>query len=357
MQLASMTLSALAFCTVASAQTPAIDFSGVDASLAQPPVRVMVLGSHHLSRLADQIDQSHVDPLLDRLEAYAPDVIAIEATPGQVCEMLRLYEASYPGVAESYCIDAGPARAALGVSGPEAEAEAASMLADWPDAPSFADRRKLAALFEAAGEPYSALVQWFRLPSEERTAADGIDETVLAALNKRAGQMNENVSVAARLAARLGHERVFAADDRSADDILAGYGDAFWAYMRPIWNAQATDIKERFEAAEQDIAEPGRLLALYRFLNDPETQRLNVEADFRQALQDEGSEAYGQQYAAWWQARGLRMAANVVEAAAGKPGSRVLVTVGSSHKPYYEAYLDRMHDIDLVSTDTVLGEE
>ena len=342
-------------CSVACAQVPALDFGGVDAALARAPVRVMVLGSDHLSRRADEIDQSHVDPLLDRLEGFAPDVIAIEATSGQVCEMLRLYEASYPGVAAQYCIDPGPARASLGVSGPEAEAKAAAMLADWPEAPSPAQRRRLAALFYAAGEPYSAVVQWLRLPPEARKADDGIDDALLALIEARAASLNENASIAARLAARMGHERVIAADDRSADDILAGYGDAFWAYMRPIWDANANGINALFDAAQADLDQPGRLLAYYRFLNDPETQRLNVEADFLRALQDPGDEAYGQQYAAWWQARGLRMAANVVEAAAGRPGTRVLVTVGSSHKPYYEAYLDQMHDVELVGTDTVLG--
>ena len=60
------------------------------------------------------------------------------------------------------------------------------------------------------------------------------------------------------------------------------------------------------------------------------------------------------QYLASWQVRGLRMAANVVEAAANQPGARVVVIVGASHKAYLDAYLDMLHDVELVSVDEVL---
>jgi len=48
------------------------------------------------------------------------------------------------------------------------------------------------------------------------------------------------------------------------------------------------------------------------------------------------------------------MAANIVEAAGNRPDAKVLVIVGASHKPYFEAYLDQMHHIELVDVDEVL---
>ena len=339
----------------AAAQVPAQDFSGLNVPLAQDPVEIMVLGTAHLSKYRDEIDASHLEPLLQRLEAFAPDIIAIEATSGQVCEMLRMYEASYPGVAADYCVDPGPARTALEVTGPEAERLIAEALDTWPSEPTPDDRRRLAALFYAAGEPNSALVQWFRLQEDERRTDAVISQELLEAIETRASRFNENVVIAAALAARLGHERVVAADDRSADDIVARRGDALWNHMRPIWDSFDGDLNERYAEMEQGIDDPARLLAFYRFMNAPETQRENIRGDFVRALQDPGEEAFGQAYAAWWQARGLRMAANIVEAAEGRPGARVLVTVGASHKPYYEAYLDQMHDIEVLSTDTVLA--
>ena len=240
------------------------------------------------------------------------------------------------------------------MTGPEAEHLIAEALQTWPSEPSAGERRRLAALFYAAGEPNSALVQWFRLSESERRADATISQELFEAIETQASRFNENVVIAAALAARLGHERVVAADDRSADDIVARRGHALWTHMRPIWDSFDGDLNERYAEMEQGIEDPARLLAFYRFMNAPETQRENIRGDFVRALQDPGEEAFGQAYAAWWQARGLRMAANVVEAAEGRPGTRVLVTVGASHKPYYEAYLYQMHDVDVVSTDTVL---
>ena len=111
----------------------------------------MVLGTAHLSKYRDDIDASDLEPLLQRLEAFAPDIIAIEATSGQVCEMLRMYEASYSGVAANYCVDPRPARSALGVTGPEAERLIAEVLDTWPSEPTPDDRRRLAALFLPQG--------------------------------------------------------------------------------------------------------------------------------------------------------------------------------------------------------------
>jgi hypothetical protein len=50
------------------------------------------------------------------------------------------------------------------------------------------------------------------------------------------------------------------------------------------------------------------------------------------------------------------MAANVLEAAGNQPGAKVLVITGSSHKSYFDLYLDQMHDIELVSIESVLGD-
>ncbi len=40
-----------------------------------------------------------------------------------------------------------------------------------------------------------------------------------------------------------------------------------------------------------------------------------------------------------------------------RPGMRVLVVVGASHKAYLEAYLNQMHDVRIVGTDAILRQE
>ncbi|MEL7015279.1 MAG: hypothetical protein AAGL18_00235 [Pseudomonadota bacterium] len=151
----------------AAAHEPAIDFRGVDEALTTKPTKVMVAGSTHLGG-NEAVTAETLTPLIDRLATFA----------------------------------------------------------DWPDEPSGRARRKLASAFLAAGEPYSALVQWWRLPEKERKAGDGLGPASIKALERYASSMNENSSIAARLAAQLGLERVYAADDHSSDLVLADHGEA-----------------------------------------------------------------------------------------------------------------------------------
>ena len=81
---------------------------------------------------------------------------------------------------------------------------------------------------------------------------------------------------------------------------------------------------------------------------------MTINADFGRAAATPDQNAVARHYVAWWQARGLRMAANVVEAAGNQPGARVLVVTGASHKAYFEAYLDQMHDWALIRVDDVM---
>ncbi|RYD93529.1 MAG: hypothetical protein EOP50_10990, partial [Sphingobacteriales bacterium] len=63
---------------------------------------------------------------------------------------------------------------------------------------------------------------------------------------------------------------------------------------------------------------------------------------------------FGRQYVGYWETRNLRMAGNIRDAMTPRPGSRMLVVVGASHKGYLEAYLHQMHDVRVVDAGVVL---
>ena len=126
---------------------------------AGAPNEVLVLGTVHLSGLGDSFRAAQLSPLLDRLARWQPTAIATESLSGLQCDSLRRYPARYADTVESYCPDTGPAAAATGLDVPAANVEVERLLADWPDAPSANERRRLALLFLAAGEPGSAMVQ------------------------------------------------------------------------------------------------------------------------------------------------------------------------------------------------------
>lgn len=99
---------------------------------------------------------------------------------------------------------------------------------------------------------------------------------------------------------------------------------------------------------------PAGVLAIYRAYNGRAEADLAFRGDFGAALEEPSPQRYGRNYVASWEVRNLRMASNIREIMAARPGMRTLVIVGASHKGYLEAYLHQMHDVRIVNADEVL---
>lgn len=322
--------------------------------VAGQPTELMVLATPHLSGFPKNFDPKHLDPLLDRLAGWKPQIVTIESLSGPECEYLARYKARYGSTADDYCWDPAPADKATGLNVVAATAEVDRLLASWPTRPTSAQRRHLAASFLAANDQSSALVQWLRLPIADRRVGDGIDATLATRLEMLRTKPNENFLIAATLAARLGLERVYPTDDHTADTSISNdpsYGQA----LQRIWNNPV--VKKRLAenaAFEQGLNTADGVLLLYRYYNQPSQAQIVFDSDFGAALRDHSPQLYGRHYAAWWETRNLRMVANIRAAAATRPGSRVLSIVGASHKGYFEAYLNMMHDMRIADAQAIL---
>lgn len=130
------------------------------------------------------------------------------------------------------------------------------------------------------------------------------------------------------------------------------YGDA----LAKAWNNPATAARtEEDSRLEAGLGRPGGVLALYRALNAPNQPELVYRSDFGAALAEPSPQQFGRNYVGYGETRNLRMAANIRDVLTRYPGTRLLTIVGASHKGYLEAYLDQMHDIQLVDSRTVLN--
>lgn len=344
----AVTLVALA------AGLPQVFDPGREKPPVAPPNQVLVLGTPHLSGIpADQYPESW-RPLLDKLADYRPQIITIEALSGAQCAYLRTYPGRWTSTVADYCWDPAPAQAATGLTITEAVVESERLLAALGPAPTPAARRRLAATFLAAGERASALVQWLRLPEGERHAGDGLDAALVEVLEKVRVRHNEDHAIAAPLAARLGLERLHYIDDHTSDFVISDEA-AFGAAIQAQWdNAAGKQRKAADAKLMAGMKAPGGLLAAYRGYNDPRSFSLIYRSDFGAALRDPSPQRFGRQYVGGWEVRNLRMIANIRETLVSAPGSRVLTIVGASHKPYFDAYLRQMHDVQLVDVETVL---
>jgi hypothetical protein len=345
----------------ASAQNAARVF---DPSTLKGPAKgiqteVMVLGTAHLAQLPSSFLPASLDVLKERLFAWKPQIVAIESLSGTQCDMMRRYPQRYDGTIQQFCTwDPAPARAATGLDVPGATAEMDRLLANWRAEPTSSQRRHLAAIFLAAGEPVSALVQWLRLPQAERRVGDGLDATLVEILDKRRfgrGPRGEDTLIAAPLAAALGIDRVVSMNDQTFSDVPPPQQDGYQEAIAAAWNNPANaERAQMYKRLFSDVNSAENVMSLYRAVNDPSHAMVIYAADFGPALNEPSPRQFGRRYVADWETRNLRMASNIREAIGNNPGSRTLVIVGFSHKWYLEAYLNQMHDVRIVSSDQVL---
>ncbi len=327
----------------------AFDPGELDDRPVGTPNDVTVLGTPHLSQLPNSFRVEMVHPLISRLVEWAPTAIAVENNSGLLCDKMRRMPERYEQAIESYCFDVSIASSVTGLDVPTANTKAETMLTELQDDPPPGTRRELAAVFLAAGEPGSALVQWLRLPEQERHADVNLTEDLVSLLKQRATRKNETDAVAARVAAASGLERLWSVDDQSTYMGELPDEDAFGAAIMEAWENPATKAQsEEAEALAAGLNQPGGLLAMYRAYNSPSYAAIKYRSDFGAALAEPSPEGYGRRYVAYWETRNLRMVANMREVLGRQTGTRMLAIVGASHKGYYEAYLAQMRDVTLV---------
>ena len=346
---------AVAVALPAFAQTPAFDPRSWRGQHVGKPTEVLTIGSTHLGQMKVKVTPAMLDSLIAKLAAFKPTVVTHEGLSGEQCQQVRTYKKRYPTIWSDYCRGTEEAEMATGLSVPEAMAEVELTFKNWPSAPTAAQRRKLASVLLAAGERPSAQVQWLQLLPADRKEGDGIDATLLKVLTREGVPPNETFEVAVRLAVQLGLQRVYAVDDHTADSIQDLAAEGYEGALQKHWNAPRESAEDKEYVAKMDaMTSPDGVLAGYRYLNAPKTQRYFVAGDFGVALKQDTPQFFGRQYVAWYETRNLRMVANIRAAFGNTPGARVLNIVGASHKPYYDAYLDMMSDVKLIDAAAVL---
>jgi hypothetical protein len=352
-------LLALAAAPTFALGVPAFDPRQHKHEIAGRPAEILVLGTTHLSQLPHPVDPKLFDPLLDRLARFKPQIITVEGLSGEECDTLLHFKPQHGSDTwDTYCWPTDEIEKATGLNVSQAQAQVDLTLADWPGSPVPAQRRHLAMLFLAANDRGSAMVQWLRLPETERHSGDGLTAPMVDILERKGKPLNENYTIAARLAARLGLERIYEADDHTADTPLDEKSPQGQAYARAIegaWKARpAPPVRHQEDRLEANIRSGADILALYRLMNEPETQRATIASDMGRNASFSSPELYGRQYVAWWETRNLRIVANIRATLQHDPQARVLSIIGATHKGYLDAYLDMMQDVRLIDAEQFL---
>lgn len=349
----------------ALAQQPANAPSPIATSVPDSiATQVFVLGTPHLSELADRFEPSMVDSLVSALDAFGPDAVAIEKIPGrQIAAMERwggrhnLVNARF---ADPYLHHGHLLQNQMGWTWSEANQRADSLLsvvrAD-PDAVSPDTRMALVRSLTAAYRFPSAVLQWQYLHEDTGSAETTLPDTTARALDAGLDAANETYSIGMRLAHRRGHQRLYPIDHQAEKDravsifppLMKAIGDSMRAAL------DADPVLSRADSLENAGLENGSLLQMYRYLNTDVVARADVNIQWRSMLDAGLPDQIGRQWLVLWESRNLHMVGHIRRVTSLHPGGRVLVIVGSSHKPFFDAYLRQMMGIHVVDPHTVLG--
>lgn len=332
--------------------------------LATPAMRsqVLVLGTPHLAGESDRLTPGHLQPLLERLAAFAPTRIAVESLSADEIATLAAHAPHAPAAAEILQMFAGSRhelgrrmQEQLGLDHAAAAQRAEALLATLADDAAPARRLELVALWLAAYEFDSAALQWSLLAEDERVGNTVVPDEVAARLDRWLASSNEIATLALPLARRLGLQRIHPIDSQydgvrtlsmPRDALEALFSDpARGTSMDPAHAAQSKRIADEAFAA-------GDLVPLYRHHNSG--GYMDGDATQWRWLfargQDSGLDRF--RYA-MWELRNLRQAMYIVETAASTRSERVLVLVGSAHKAPLERILATQLSVELMPFGTI----
>jgi len=325
-----------------------------------PPGEILILGTRHLSDIKGKYDPSILASLMDHLEQFKPDLIAVEALRGQDIAAMELQPVRHTDALNPYAYAqralGGMAQAKLAINWSVAQdaVDAAIVVEDNEES-----RTDAVLHYLAAYDYYSALLTWYRGSAEFRAAFSEKNRQIAEEFEKRLESTNEYYSMALPLAAKLGHDRLYPVDDHfdggtmeAAVQSMPGGWDSMMAIYGDIdKHPYLLEENSRFEAA----AEAGDVMPYYRWLNLPETGLQDEAFQWDPLIARDIDSRIGSARLAAWEVRNLRMASHLSELMIANPGKRLLFIVGSGHKPILDRLFSGMNWIRVVPAAEVLG--
>ena len=344
----------------AHAQQPELPTTTVSDSMA---TKVFVLGTPHLSGVADRFEPSMVDSLVTALDAFGPDAIAVEKISGRQTAAMEKWGGPWARVAErfagTFLYYGHRVQQQTDWSWSEAHQRADSLLSVARSEDPLGPKTRLTLIksLVAAYRLPSAVLQWAYFTPDVRSAPTPLPDTVIGALDKRLDAANEVYSIGKRLAQERGHQRLYPIDHQAEKDLAI-------PIFRPLMKAMGDSMKKaldthpvlrRADSLENAGLENGELLPFYRYLNRDEVGRADARIQWKTMLDVNLPNDVGRKWLALWETRNLHMTAHIQRVVSQHPGGRVLVIVGSSHKPFFDAYLRQMMGVKVVEVETVLS--
>lgn len=337
---------------------PGTVLGGIRPSIAdEDRTAILVLATIHLSELGDVVTPGRLASLLEVLERYNPDMIAVEQLPGWVVRFMEGNPA-YAGVIEQFAqptVEHGRmAQRILGLTGLEAEVALDGLLDEGLHGTSAERRARLVLHLLAAYDPPSSALHWSSLTPAERRVAGDFTQELVTYLDGLVESRNEIYAIAVPLAHCLGLGRIESIDDHRDKDALMAIAPALMEQLAGRPELTQSRGAAVYAELERHKLAGGDLLPLYLYINSPHYQREDVIAQWDVFLRTRLTSRLDRSRLALWDVRNLNILSNLRRASARKPGGRMLVIIGAGHKPFLDVLLAQMLDVRPVQLSDLL---
>ncbi len=317
-----------------------------------PRTEVLVLGTPHLASV-EGFQPRFASPVIDVLETFRPTIVCVEVMPGEDLAAMEEAGGASEEIAEMFAKEPMALGRGLRESMKVSRLEALRRAGQIRDgrAPSNDERAKLVSYLMAAYDYSSAMLQWSYLPAEFRASTPLVPDEVKAWLEKRLASNNELATVAIPLARRLGLQSLEPVDShRSAAKLLAAGEEAMAElFGHPLQKeASKAAVYSRSNAAIASGVAAEDFLPVYRHFNSSAYLDGDVEAQWAWYWKSRLDSGLDRLRFALWERRNIDIAARVVEQTASARAERVLLIIGSAHKPFVEEILGRLVHVRLV---------
>lgn len=325
---------------------------------------VMILGTPHLRTLQKSVDSKLFDSLFNTLKKYAPNQIAIQSlSPNYI-----FYFSKVKDNLDKTVNDEVHLIAKLGIltqNKLHLNYYTASLVSDSllkkisgvnkDKINSF--RIELINNLVASFNIYSAALQWSYLPESVSTKTNSLPKPVVDELNRIINSTDEVNTIAINLAKKLGLQSLVSVDDQQDKDL--------YIKIMPELTKQLIDDTLYNRAANSEVYkttdgifkkgyEHKNLLPYFLYINSQEYAIKDAEAQWGIFYKLNLKSGLDRTRAALWEVRNLNIASNIRRATSLNPGSRLLVIVDPSHKPFLEAYLSSLGDIKIMQLSSLL---
>ncbi len=316
----------------------------------------MVLATPHLSSYSKEFSSRALDPVIQKLKNWGPDLICIEsAAPGSMNFMIQ-----NPVLYRSVLNEFGKENQSLANYFQEKKN------CDWQtamkrydslgrqlqvDPNNSVNKVAFTQYSFASYRFYTALLQYKTLNAQELVNL-GLDEDKKNVLENTLASSNENVQLGFRLAQEMEKNEILQIDDHLDKDLFMRIAPALINELNSNKEYQKIHEDPFYKETQQKLLtglEEKNLLPYYRMINTSVHQKKDKEVQWELFFRTNLDSRLDRVRVGLWETRNLNICSHIRRASSLYPGRKVLVIIGSSHKIFLDEQLQRLMGVKLVN--------